>query len=65
MYRPYMNVCMVIFPATNTVRTPYMTLYLVISLLQIPYVHTVYERMYGDFPAKNTIYLHCELLYVW
>ena len=21
-----------------------------------PYIHTVYDRMYGDFPAKNTVY---------
>jgi len=21
-----------------------------------PYVHTVYDRMYGDFPAKYTVY---------
>jgi len=48
------------------VYTPYMTVCMVISLLKIPYVHriyiyiygwpeaciyTVYDRMYGDFPA--------------
>jgi len=21
-----------------------------------PYIHTVYDRIFGDFPAKNTVY---------
>jgi hypothetical protein len=38
----------------------YMTVCMVISLLKIPYVHhiyihTVYGRLHGDFPAKNTV----------
>ena len=33
-----------------------MTEHMVISLPKIPYIYTVYDRMFGDFPAKNTIY---------
>jgi drug/metabolite transporter superfamily protein YnfA len=32
----------------NRICTPYMTVYMVISLLDLPYVHHVYVRMY-DF----------------
>jgi hypothetical protein len=35
----YMTVCMVISLPKNTAHTPY--------------IHTVYDRMYGDFPAKK------------
>ena len=30
-----------------------------------PYIHTVYDRMYGDFPAKNTVYTPYIRMYVW
>ena len=30
-----------------------------------PYMHTVYDRMYGDFPAKNTVYTPYICMYVW
>jgi hypothetical protein len=33
-----------------------MTVNLVISLPKTPYIHTVYDRKLGDFPAKNTTY---------
>jgi len=56
----------------NRIYTPYMTVYLVISLPRIPCIHriwpyiwwspcqkyriyTVYDRIFGDLPAKNTI----------
>jgi len=29
-----------------------------------PYVHTVYDRMYGDFPAKNTCMVLANPRYV-
>ena len=28
-----------------------------------PYIHTVYDRMYGDFPAKITVYTHTVYTY--
>ena len=42
-----------------TVYTPYLTIPLVISLPKIPYIHrmyTVYDRIIGDFTARNTVY---------
>ena len=29
-----------------------------------PYMYTVYDRTYGNFPAENTVYIHdvCMLL---
>jgi len=30
-----------------------------------PYVYTVYDRVYGKFPAKNTVYTPCICMYVW
>jgi len=29
------------------------------------YTHTVYDRMYGDFPAKNTVYTPYIPINVW
>ena len=69
-------------PANNTVYTPYMTVYLVISLPTIPYIHriwpyiwwfpcqkfriyTVYDRIFGDFPVKNTVYTPYMTVYIW
>jgi hypothetical protein len=23
-----------------------------------PYIYTVYDRMFGDFPAQNTVYIY-------
>ena len=63
MYTVYTYTYMV---GQKRVYTPYMTVCMAISLLKIPYVHriyvyiygwpearidTVYESMYGDFPA--------------
>jgi hypothetical protein len=52
----------------NRIYAPYMTVYLVISLPKIPYIHriyiwiwptlciyTVYGRIFGGFPDKNTV----------
>ena len=47
----------------NRIYTPYTTVYLVISLPKIPYVHRIYmvlanpiyDRISGDFPAKKTV----------
>ena len=36
-----------------------MTVYSVISLQKIPYIYTVYDRIFGDFPAKNTVHAPC------
>jgi hypothetical protein len=30
-----------------------------------PYIHTVYDRLYGDFPAKNTVYTPYIPTNVW
>ena len=30
-----------------------------------PYIHTVHDRMYGDFPAKNTVYTPYVPINVW
>ena len=30
-----------------------------------PYIHTVYDCMYGDFPAKNTVYIPYIPINVW
>ena len=30
-----------------------------------PYIHTVYDRMYGNFPAKNTVYTPYIPINVW
>jgi hypothetical protein len=60
----------------NRICTLYMTVYLMISLPKLPYVHriciygwpesyiyTAYDRLYGDFPAKNTV---CTpYMYLW
>jgi hypothetical protein len=40
----------------NRIHTPYMNVYLVISLSKITYTYTVYDRIFGDFPAKNTVF---------
>jgi hypothetical protein len=45
----------------NRIYAPYMAVYLVISPPKIPYIYTVYGRILGDFPAKNTVhtpYIH-------
>jgi hypothetical protein len=42
----------------NRIYVPYMTVYLVISLPKIPNICTIYDRIYSDFPAKNTVYMH-------
>jgi len=62
----------------NRIFTPYMTVYLVISLPKIPYIHriflyirfwptlyiyTVCDRIFGDFPAKNTVYTPYIIIY--
>jgi len=41
-----------------------MTECMVISLPKIPYICTVYDRMYGDFPAKNIVYIHRMTVYL-
>ena len=35
-----------------------MTPYLVTSLPKIPYIYTVYDPIFGYFPAKNTVHIH-------
>jgi len=30
-----------------------------------PYIHTIYDRMYGDFPAKYTVYTPYIPMNVW
>jgi len=45
----------------NRIYTPYMTVYLVISLPKIPYIHRIYmvlanpihDHTFGEFPAKK------------
>jgi hypothetical protein len=32
-----------------------MTVYTVISLPKIPYICTIYDHIYSDFPAQNTV----------
>jgi hypothetical protein len=49
--------CMHARVGQNRIYTPYMTVYLMISLPKILYIYTVYDRIYGDFPAKNTLYV--------
>jgi len=61
--------------ATTVIIHTYTVVYLVISLPKTPYVHriythTVYGRIFGDFPAENTIYappyIHCICtVYIW
>jgi hypothetical protein len=34
-----------------------MTVHLAIFLPKIPYTHTVHDRTFGDFPAKDTVYV--------
>jgi hypothetical protein len=61
----------------NHVYAPYMTVYLVVSLPKTPYIHhiyrvlanptymyTVYARMYGTSPAKNTVHTLYIRVYV-
>jgi len=43
----------------NRTSTPYMTVYLVISLPKIPYIDTIYDRIFGEFPAKSPCKKHC------
>jgi len=48
----------------NHISAPYMTVCMVISLPKIPYVQTVYERMYGDFPCyKYRTYTVYDLIF--
>ena len=35
-----------------------MTVCMVISLAIIPYIYTVYDRIFGGFPANKTLYIH-------
>ena len=50
------NVCNMLRVGQNRIHTPYMNVYLVISLSKITYTYTVYDRIFGDFPAKNTVF---------
>jgi len=43
----------------NRICTPYMTVYLVISLPNVTYKYFVYDRLFGDFAAKCNIYVLC------
>ena len=75
MYRVGQNrICRV---GQNRIYTPYMTVYFGICLSKITfvqciymvltnptYMHTVYDRMYGKFPAKGTIYIYTVYTYV-
>jgi len=36
-----------------------------LGLARTVYTHTVYDCMYGDFPAKNTVYIPYILINVW
>jgi hypothetical protein len=67
IYTPCMTIYLVIsLPKIPFIYAPYMTIYLVISLPKMPYMHriymvlanptyvlhTVYDRVFGDVPAK-------------
>jgi len=54
------------FPCQNyRIYAPYMTVYLTISLPKLPYICTVYNRIFDDFPAINTVYMHRLWPYIW
>jgi len=60
-HRVWLYICKV---GQNRINTPYMVVYLVISLPKIPYIHRIYIHIcgsgqpyiYGEFPANNTVY---------
>jgi len=36
-----------------------------VELARIVYIHTVYDRIFGYFPAKNTVYIPCIYTWFW
>jgi hypothetical protein len=41
----------------NHIYIPYMTVYL--YRIYRPYIYTVYDRIFGDFPAKINVHTPC------
>jgi hypothetical protein len=50
--------CKITRVGQNRIYTPYMTVCMVIFLLKLPSIYTVYDHIFGNFPAKDTEYIH-------